>query len=139
MTPTIAIDAVRELFEHGSFVSIESFLHQDVELRPPTYGKAWRGRRLVGQLLRYAASSLKTLRYTDQVSADGLHILRFDAHIAEYTLSGVDVVRLDALGMIVQFEIFARPPKAVLALRDAMALHVRSNSEIAGLMGMALS
>jgi hypothetical protein len=136
VTATNAIDAVRKLFEDGSADTIDSFLDEDVELRPPTYSKAWRGRRLVGQLLRYAAESLDGLRYTDQLSGGDLHIVRFEAYIGEHRISGVDVLRTNEFGRIVQFEIFARPPKAVLALRDAMGVHVRSDSEIAAMMGL---
>jgi hypothetical protein len=129
-----AQDAVRALFEHGRGDSLDDWLGDNI-LRPPTYGKFWYGRPLVRRLLRFAAGSMSDFRYTDEVSGDGLHISRFEAKVGEHRISGVDLTRIDKARRIVQFEIFARPPKAVLALRDAMGVLVKGDAEVAAMMG----
>ena len=132
--PNNAVDAVRQLFAEGSAGPIDAFLDENIELRPPTYNKSWNGRPLVGRLLRFAAKSLSDFSYTDHLSCGELHVMRFEARIGEYPISGVDIFRTNTAGKIVQFEIFARPPKAVLALRDAMAAHVKNDAEVASMM-----
>jgi hypothetical protein len=131
-----AIDAARALFEGTGVDALEPWLDDHVELRPPTYGKSWRGKALVGRLLVFAARSMTGFRYTDVVVKDALHVLRFEAMVGGEPISGVDLVRCDAAGKIIEFEIFARPPRAVLALRDAMTEHVRGDPEVARLMSL---
>lgn len=128
--------AVRDLFQHGQESSLDPWLTEGVELRPPTYEKSWSAKPLVSQLLRYAAASMTGLRYTDVLSADGMYVLRFEAQVGTHSISGVDFIRTGEDGKIVLFEIFARPPKAALALLEAMGAHVRSNPGVARLMGL---
>lgn len=124
------------LFEAGDGRDVISLLSEDVELRPPTYGKSWRGRPLVGRLLQFASLSLRRMRYTDSWEAESHHVLRFEGEVADQKISGVDLVRLDPDGRISSIEIFARPPRAVIALRDQMATHLRQAPEVAAMMGI---
>jgi hypothetical protein len=131
-----SIAAFRALFE-GSGQEIEAVLSDQVELRPPTYGKSWIGRELVGRLLGFASASFGGLTYT-QVwgnDEDG-YVLRFEGMLDGKPLSGVDIVRVDADGRIAQIEISARPPAAMLALRDRMGAHVRADPVASKLMGL---
>ena len=132
-----AIQAARSLFEAGEAGVIDSWLDPAVELRPPTYGKSWHGQSLVARLLGFAADAMTDFRYTDIVGEQGLHVMRFEARIDDGAISGVDILRCNEAGAVTQFEIFARPPKAVLALRDAMGARVAADPEAARLMGLA--
>jgi len=132
-----AVEAARRQFEGREKGALDGSLSDAVELRPPTYGKSWRGKALVSRLLGFAAEAMTGFRYTDVVGDERLHILRFEANVGDERISGVDVVRCDPEGRIVEFEIFARPPKAVLALRDAMGVRVQSDAELAKMMGLA--
>jgi len=132
-----AVEAARRQFEDGTVSALDDWLSEAAELRPPTYGKSWRGKALVSRLLGFAAEAMTGFRYTDVVGDERLHILRFEANVGDERISGVDVVRCDPEGRIVEFEIFARPPKAVLALRDAMGVRVQSDAELAKMMGLA--
>lgn len=135
--PTDAVEAARALFEQGRADALGAWLAPDVELRPPTYGKSWTGKAVAERLLGFAAGAMADFRYTDVAGDAGLHVMRFEARVGEEAISGVDLIRCDADGRIVQFEIFARPPKAVIALRDAMTEKVRGDRDLAALMGLA--
>lgn len=126
------------LFEAGDGRDAMNLLSEEAELRPPTYGKSWRGRPLVGRLLQFASLSLRRMRYTDSWQAEAYHVLRFEGEVADQKISGVDLVRLDPDGRISSIEIFARPPRAVMALRDQMARHLRQAPEVAAMMGIDL-
>lgn len=134
-----AIDSVHALFERKADTGLKSLLADDIELRPPTYGKSWTGRELVARLLKFAASSFSDFRYTDILSQDAMAIMRFEALIEGIPISGVDLIRFADDGSISIFEIFVRPPQAALALRDAMGRHVRTDTEVAGWMGIGAS
>ena len=133
--PPVVI-AFRELFVAG-FGSIDDhLLAPDVILRPPTYGKEWSGQALVSRLLTFAADALGGLVYTDFWSAGDRHVLRFEGAIDGIPMSGVDIVEV-ADGRITCIEIFARPPKAVLALRDAMGTRVAGDPAMTRAMGLS--
>jgi hypothetical protein len=46
--------------------------------------------------------------------------LEFSANIAKWQLKGVDLIRFDASGRMVEFEVMVRPIKALQALGEAM-------------------
>lgn len=131
-----AITAFRALFEQFT-PGVDDWLRADVELRPPTYGKTWSGKDLVRRLLVYAAQEFQGLSYTDSWSDGSSHILRFEGEIGGQRFSGVDIVHLDREGRIACIEIFARPPAAMLTLRDRMGAHVQADPVVARLMGHA--
>ncbi len=131
-----AVAAFRALFAVGRGSFDAALLGDDVTLRPPTYSKEWRGRPLVARLLDFAADALGGLLYTDIWSDGARHVLRFEGTIGGQPISGVDVVTTDAQGRIVEVEIFARPPKAVLLLRDAMGQRVAADPGVGAAMGL---
>jgi hypothetical protein len=55
------------------------------------------------------------------VSSDGLSItLEFSARVGDKQLKGVDLIRFDSTGKIVEFEVMVRPMSALQALGDEM-------------------
>lgn len=131
-----SVAAFQDLFERHA-PDIDLWLREDVELRPPTYGKSWMGKQLVSRLLAYAAQEFGGLVYTDSWCNGDRYALRFEGVIEERQFSGVDLVSLDREGRIALIEIFARPPAAMLALRDRMTTHIRADPVAARLMGRA--
>lgn len=134
LPPSVA--AFQALFERLA-PDIDIWLRTDVELRPPTYGKSWTGKELVGRLLGYAAQEFGGLVYTDSWCNGDRFALRFEGEVDGRHFSGVDIVCIDREGLIILVEIFARPPTAMLALRDRMGRHVQADLVAARLMGLA--
>lgn len=129
-----AVAAVKRAFETGDITAIAALCAEDIELRPPTYGKSWHGRDLVVPLLGFAAASFDSLVYTDEIADGATIVMRFEAKVGEDALSGVDLARLDAEGRIAIFEIFSRPPKVALAFLDRMTACVAAAPDIAAMM-----
>ena len=134
-TASPAVSAFRAFFE-SSVPDIDQWLCEGVELRPPTYDKSWQGKALVHRLLSFAALEFDGLHYTDTWEAAGRFVLRFEGTVGEKRISGVDIVQLDGAGHIEVIEIFARPPSAVLALRERMGVHVGRDPVAMRLMGL---
>jgi hypothetical protein len=60
-------------------------------------------------------------RYTDELSgADGTEVLVFEAMVGDREVQGIDLLRVNADGLIADFTVMVRPLSATLALRDAM-------------------
>lgn len=121
----------------GEAVDIGQFLSDKIELRPPTYDKSWTGKQLVERLLGYAASELGGLTYSDCWEENDRFVLRFNGEIGGKAISGVDIVELDADRKIALVEIFARPPSAVLVLRERMGVRVANDDIVSRLMGLS--
>lgn len=134
LPPSVA--AFQALFERLA-PDIDVWLRDDVELRPPTYDKSWTGKELVGRLLAFASREFGGLVYTDSWCNGDRYALRFEGEIEGRHFSGVDIVSLDREGLIARIEIFARPPAAMLALRDRMGAQVQADPVAARLMGLA--
>ena len=79
---------------------LDAVMSETIELRPPTFGKSWRGRELVRELLRFAAESFDILRYSGTLRVGATWVLPFEADLGGKPLSGVDRVRLDDDGRI---------------------------------------
>ncbi|ASG24904.1 nuclear transport factor 2 family protein [Nitrospirillum viridazoti] len=55
------------------------------------------------------------------VDADGLNVvLEFSAKVGERALKGIDMIRFDAQGRIVEFEVMVRPMSGLQALGEEM-------------------
>jgi hypothetical protein len=60
--------------------------------------------------------------HRELVSADGLSVvLEFSAKVGERELKGIDMVRFDEDGKIVEFEVMIRPMSGLQALGDEMS------------------
>ena len=53
--------------------------------------------------------------------------MEFECKVGELDAIGVDLITLNAVGLIVEFEVVMRPYKTVGALRDAMNERVMSD------------
>jgi hypothetical protein len=103
---------------------------EDVKFYPPTYFARWEGRDeflvLISQVGSVFGSSFKYDR--QWLSNDGKEwCLEFKAEIEgdeRAIIDGVDLVKLNDKGEIIEFRVLARPPNAVEALKDVMMRRV---------------
>jgi hypothetical protein len=60
--------------------------------------------------------------HRELVSADGLNVvLEFSAKVGARELKGIDMIRFDEAGKIVEFEVMVRPMSGLQALGEEMA------------------
>lgn len=101
-----------------------------VKFYPPTYFNHWEGKDEFIILIGCVSEVFgKSFVYDRQfVSDDGKDwCLEFEADIEgdpKSRVQGVDLVRLDDEGKIVEFKVYCRPPNGVGALKDAMMKRV---------------
>ena len=67
-----------------------------------------------------AASTSGGFRYTKQVLDGDTAVLEFETTVAGKYVNGVDVIRCDADGKIVEFRVMIRPLQAVNAVHEQM-------------------
>jgi len=106
----------------GDLAALPAVLHPDVVFRSPAAFKPYEGAPAVALILRTVFGVFRDFAYERQfASADGLDVvLEFRARVGDKELKGVDLIRFDAEGRIVDFEVMIRPASALLALAEEM-------------------
>jgi hypothetical protein len=95
-------------------------LADDVVFHSPATFHPFVGRETVTQLLGLVAQTFEDFRYTDELQADGAHVLVFRAAIDGKELEGIDLLRVDEDGLIADFTVMLRPISGLLPFAQAM-------------------
>ena len=107
----------------GDGDALEALLAEDVVFHSPVVHTPQRGRPLVLAYLRAASQVLggPSFRYVREVVGPGNAVLEFEAELEGIHINGVDLIRWNAEGRIVDFKVMVRPLKAVNKLHAQMA------------------
>jgi len=94
----------------------------DVVFRSPVVYKPYRGKEVVGALLRAVMRVFEDFRYDREIGDDGDRdrALVFRARIGDRELEGCDFLHFDENGLIDEFFVMIRPLSGALALAEAM-------------------
>ena len=111
---------LRDAVERADVDAAVALLAEDVVFRSPAVFKPYEGREAVGKILRAIFQVLEDFRYTDELSGDGIHGLVFDARVGDRSLHGIDLLRPDAQGQIVEFTVMIRPASGLIAVAERM-------------------
>jgi hypothetical protein len=106
----------------GDLSELGSLLHPKVVFHSPMAHTPYPSAMVVGLILTTVSKVFEDFAYHREfASADGLNItLEFSARVGDKQLKGVDLIRFDATGRIVEFEVMVRPMSALQALGDEM-------------------
>ena len=92
----------------------------DAVLHSPVSFKPFEGREAISQLLAILLETFEDFRYTDEFEAEGKAALVFSARVGDRQLEGLDLLRFDRDGQIVELTVMVRPLSAVIALAEAV-------------------
>lgn len=122
--PAVArsLDAWHTLVERKDLGALETIVHPDAVFRSPMAFKPYGPAPALLLVLRTVITIFQNFRYHRQfVSDDGLSVvLEFSAEVDGKQLKGIDMIRFDESGLIVEFEVMVRPFNALQALGAAM-------------------
>ena len=98
-------------------------MHPEAVLRSPIAFKAYSPAPALILALTTVIQVFEDFAYHRQlVSEDGLNVvLEFSARVGEKELKGIDLIRFDEQGRIVEFEVMVRPLNGLQALGAEMA------------------
>lgn len=108
------------MIESGDSRALPDMLAEAVEFRSPFAFTPYRGQRAVAGLLQTVIQVFGDFRYHREFVAGDSAALEFSATVGDLTLKGIDLIRLDAAGRIMDFEVMIRPANALLALGEEM-------------------
>ena len=102
---------------------LSELLHPQVVFRSPMAFKPYIGAPLVKLILSTVSQVFADFAYHRELaSGDGLSVvLEFSARVGDRHLKGIDMIRFDEAGKIVEFEVMIRPMSGLQALGDEMA------------------
>ena len=110
------------LMQNNDLQTLPALLHPHAVFRSPMAYKPYVGAPMVSLILNTVTKVFVDFAYhRELVSADGLSVvLEFSAKVAERELNGIDMVRFDEDGKIVEFEVMVRPMSGLQALGEEM-------------------
>lgn len=99
---------------------LEEILGDDVVFHSPFVWAPKPGKTIVTQILVAATNVFNEFEYVREVVNETDAVLEFSAGVGDLKLRGVDMIRIDEEGKIVDFEVMVRPANALMALGQAM-------------------
>lgn len=102
---------------------LREILHPEAVFRSPVAHRPYPGADAVALILGTVIEVFEDFTYHRTfVAADSRNVvLEFSARVGERKLKGVDMIRIDDSGRIVDFEVLIRPRSGLQALADEMA------------------
>ena len=104
---------------------LDDLLADDVVFYSPVVYTPQRGKAVTTQYLEAASRTLvhgtgATFTYTKQVLAGDTAVLEFETSVEGRYVNGVDIVRCDDTGRIVEFRVMMRPLQGIQAVHEQM-------------------
>jgi hypothetical protein len=112
---------------------LDELLAEDVVFYSPVVYTPQRGRPITALYLDAASSTLAggaagTFEYTKQVLAGDTAVLEFETSVDGKYVNGVDIIRCDDDGRIVEFRVMLRPLQAIQVVHEHMARRLAPGS-----------
>ena len=101
---------------------LPELLHPQAVFRSPMAHTPYEGAATVNLILNTVLQVFEDFRYHRELaSAQGADVvLEFSARVGDRELKGIDMIRFDDEGKIVEFEVMIRPMSGLQALGDEM-------------------
>jgi len=111
-----------DLVARRDFGALDAIVHPQASFRSPMAFKAYSPAPALLMALRTVITIFEDFAYHRQfASADGLNVvLEFSAAVQGKQLKGIDMIRFDEQGLIVEFEVMIRPFNALEVLGREM-------------------
>jgi hypothetical protein len=110
----------RNAVEAGDIEAAIACLAPDVTFNSPVAHTPFEGADAVGGVLRAVFETFEDFEYTDELDQGDTHALVFRARVGDKQLQGLDLLRMNADGLIDDFTVMVRPASGLMALGAAM-------------------
>jgi len=111
-----------EMIRTGNLEALPELLDSKAVFRSPMAHTPYPGAPVVSMILNTVFNVLEDFKYHRELAtADGLNVvLEFSARVGSKELKGIDMIRFDEQGKIVEFEVMVRPLSGLQALGEEM-------------------
>ncbi|WP_144140437.1 nuclear transport factor 2 family protein [Paraburkholderia sp. BCC1884] len=110
------------MIERRDLSELGTITHPDVVFRSPMAASPYVSAPALSLVLGTVIQVFENFTYHRQLASDdGLNVvLEFSAHVGDKSLKGIDFIRFDETGKIVEFEVMVRPLSGLQALGAEM-------------------
>lgn len=117
-----AIDTWHQLLKTRDPAGLDALLADDVVFHSPVLHRPQAGKALTSLYLTAAFHVFfnDTFHYVREVIGETDAVLEFVVDIDGVTVNGVDMIRWDSMGRIVDFKVMIRPLKAINLIQQKM-------------------
>ena len=126
--PAVAATLVtwHRMVASGDLADLPGLLHPEATFRSPMAFKPYASAKAVNLILKTVLGVYEDFAYHRELATDdGLNaVLEFSARVGEKQLKGIDLIRFDADGRIVDFEVMIRPLSGLQALGEQMGQRI---------------
>jgi hypothetical protein len=126
--PVVAatLAAWHRMIASGDLTGLPALLHPAATFRSPMAFKPYPSAKAVNLILTTVFGVFEDFAYHRELASDdGLSVvLEFSARVGEKQLKGIDLIRFDANGLIVDFEVMIRPLSGLQALGEQMGQRI---------------
>lgn len=124
-----------EMIAERNLERLHLIVQKDAIFRSPMVYAPYASAQAVISVLNTAVQVFEDFTYhRELVSGDGLSVvLEFSARVGDKKLKGIDLIRFDDQGLIVEFEVMVRPFTGLQALGAAMS--VKLGDKLSGFKG----
>lgn len=107
---------------------LDALLAEDVVFHSPVVHSPQRGRKLTVWYLTAALHVLgnPAFRYVREIIGTSDAMLEFETEIDGVVVNGVDIIRWDESGRVIDFKVMLRPLKAINLVQQRMAAMLQS-------------
>lgn len=109
---------------------LDELLAENIQFHSPFVWKPKDGKAITIVILKTVTTVFEDFRYVREILDGNNWALEFEAKIGELTLRGVDLIRLNDEGKIVDFEVMIRPANALQALGLEMSERLAQQGRI---------
>ena len=127
--PDHPIAAWHELVRSRDPAGLEGLLDEDAVFVSPVVHGPQRGKRLAAAYLTAAFHVFlnSTFRYVREIIGPSDAMLEFETEIDGVMVNGVDIIKWNESGRIVEFKVMIRPLKAINLVHQRMAALLQAN------------
>jgi hypothetical protein len=117
-----SLQAWHRMIAERDLSRLPELLHPHAVFRSPMAYKPYEGAAAVNLILNTVLQVFEDFRYQRELaSSEGTDVvLEFSARVGDRELKGIDMIRFDEAGRIVEFEVMIRPMSGLQALGDEM-------------------
>lgn len=125
------LDRWHRIVFNRDLTDLQAMLAEDVIFHSPFVWRPYHGRPAVWLILSTVIDVFQGFAYHRELIDGNNWALEFSAGVGDLSLKGIDLIRLDDDGRIVEFEVFIRPFNGLQALGEEMARRLSQGADSA--------
>jgi len=121
-----SLEKWHEMIQSNDLSNLNDLLADEVVFRSPVAHKPYEGRQVVFFILTNVIQVFENFTYHREFyTEDGENVvLEFSANVGDKSLKGIDMIRFNEHGKIIDFEVMIRPMSSLAALAEQMGIRI---------------